>query len=56
MKIRATVVWTIGVEVKVSDNATIEQKRKAIHKEALKAKIDFQNPIICSCSDKDCID
>lgn len=54
--ITASVVWSAGVRVEVSDKATVEEKQEAIRREAVKAEIDRQHFIIHECSDPDCID
>ena len=56
MKVTATYVWSASVEVEVPDNATNEQQRDALDNEAMKAELDFKNPIIHTCSNEDLID
>ena len=56
MKVTATYVWSVGVEVEVPDNATDEQQREALDNEAIKAELDWKHPIIHECSNENLID
>lgn len=55
MKLTATVVYSVGMELNLPDDATEEQQREAILNEAMKSEIDFRHPIIHECSNEDLI-
>lgn len=56
MKVTGTYVWSAYVEVEVSDNATDEEQREALDNEALKAELDWKNPVLHECSNENLID
>lgn len=56
MKVTATYVWSATVEVDLPDDATDEQQREALDKEAMKVELDFKNPIIHECTNENLID
>jgi hypothetical protein len=56
MKLTGTYVWSASVEVEVADNATPDEQRDALDNEALKAELDFKNPVLHECSNEDLID
>jgi len=55
MKIKATVVWPVTVTVDVPDDATTEQKRRAILATAELGRCT-NDPVITDSTDEDCID
>jgi hypothetical protein len=56
MKLTGTYVWSVSVEIEVSDTATNDKQREALDNEAMKAELDFKNPILHKCSNEDLID
>lgn len=56
MKLTATVVWSVNVEVEVPDNATEDQKRDALVENAEKHLLNTKGPAIHECSDPSLID
>lgn len=50
MKLTATYVWTHRVAAEVPDDATEEQQREALDKEAMRADLDKEHPILHECS------
>jgi len=54
--ITGTYVWSASVSAEVPDNATDDQQREALDNEALKAELDWKNPILHECSNGNLID
>ena len=54
MKLTATVVWSVGINLDLPDNATDEEQREAIYNAAIHAHQG--HPIIHECSNENLID
>jgi hypothetical protein len=56
MKLTALYVWSASVTVKVPDTATNEEQREALDNAAAAVELDFRNPVLQECSNKELID
>jgi hypothetical protein len=56
MKLTATVVWSVGLELDLPDNSTEKQQQDAIHDAAMKSDLDFKNFVVADCSNENLID
>ena len=56
MRLTATVVYSVNVDIEVPDFATVEEQATAIRKEACRADLDLHHPIIHDCSNEALID
>lgn len=56
MKVTATYVYPVSVEVTVPDDATDDQQREALDAAVANSTPDLRHPVLHECSNEDLID